>query len=243
MNVKGMTHRNHIPGKCSIDNNTADTDYDEELNKKTAHSSAYLWLHRQFGLLTPRRRFLSTVFIVGAFCLTFSIRRITVFSSSLGGTVATKNSRPGVYPRYIQYAYDRNVTENKSLRLEPNAEHYPSKRVMFEPMSEPKNQEILADSDEYETGQLEIFETADCKAQYSWQMASFPTCNNVLEFDLTSLFDCDTGVEKARLLANGFWRDVWSVREGRNDEKRVLKTMRYPHDYSKFRTALQKCNM
>ena len=67
-------------------------------------------------------------------------------------------------------------------------------------------------------GRLESFETADCKAQYSWQMGSFPICNYIYELDLTD--------EHARFLANGYWRDVWAVTEEESGEARVLKTMR-----------------
>jgi hypothetical protein len=37
------------------------------------------------------------------------------------------------------------------------------------------------------------------------------------------------GKESVRLIANGYWRDVWIMRDSFN--KTVFKTMRYEHDY------------
>ena len=81
--------------------------------------------------------------------------------------------------------------------------------------------------------QSDTFETDTCKAQYKWQKQSFPTCNLLLEKDLTDLgsvlpmvnpkFDKNNPStfhesavvikSKVQLIANGYWRDVWRVIE------------------------------
>jgi serine/threonine protein kinase len=53
-----------------------------------------------------------------------------------------------------------------------------------------------------------------------------------MEQDLTNLWQNSTAQDTyARYLANGYWRDVWTVKEA-SDETTVLKTMRYEHDYT-----------
>jgi hypothetical protein len=90
-------------------------------------------------------------------------------------------------------------------------------------------QEELLDSKEYRGGLVDKFETKDCKAQYEWQKNSFPTCNHLFEQDLTHLELDVNGNDTVRMLAHGYWRDVWRVQE--RQEKVVLKTIRYEHDY------------
>jgi serine/threonine protein kinase len=90
-------------------------------------------------------------------------------------------------------------------------------------------QEDLENSKDYRGGRAERFENEVCKAQYEWQKQSFPTCNFLFEQDLTHLaLDAD-GNESVRLLASGYWRDVWKVQDGQ--DRTVLKTIRYEHDY------------
>ena len=112
----------------------------------------------------------------------------------------------------------------------------------------------------YEHEQPDTFETDDCKRQYEWQVQSYPTCNLLLEKDLTDLHSTihmtnPTNITdiretpKVRLIANGYWRDVWRVieQQQQQDEEEeesgsdtslqgnygpvVLKTIRYEHEY------------
>ena len=75
----------------------------------------------------------------------------------------------------------------------------------------------------------EPMETQDCIARYNWQTAVYPTCNTMHEFaDLTHLSDgLDDATVVTKLLANGFWRDVWVVTDDHG--VRVVKTLRYKH--------------
>ncbi len=91
-----------------------------------------------------------------------------------------------------------------------------------------KAQEHLLDSKDYENEAADPFEKGDCVAQYDWQKRSVPTCNHIMEQDLTN-FQLDTGDESVRLLAHGYWRDVWKVKDTK--DLVVMKTMRWQHDF------------
>jgi serine/threonine protein kinase len=134
-----------------------------------------------------------------------------------------------VYPRYVRHL----IVDEKSHfdKLDMNMDYYPSKRTIYVSPEELKAQEHLWDGGYYRRNRVEQFETDTCKAMYDWQLKSFPTCNTLYEFDLTNLRAKSTKDMQVRLLNNGYWRDVWMVREGETQEKRVLKTIRYEHQY------------
>eukprot|EP00934_Nitzschia_sp_Nitz4_P007085 Nitzschia sp. Nitz4//scaffold21_size171442//91072//93100//NITZ4_002171-RA/size171442-augustus-gene-0.184-mRNA-1//1//CDS//3329542441//7075//frame0 len=111
-------------------------------------------------------------------------------------------------------------------RMDPNLHRLRNEPFAVEVESTFKAmQEHLKDSDDYEIRLSEKFETGHCKAMYKWQTQSFPNCNSVFEQDLTQLRK-----EQVRLIANGYWRDVWRV-QAANDTV-ALKTLRYVHKIS-----------
>jgi hypothetical protein len=83
---------------------------------------------------------------------------------------------------------------------------------------------------------IDIVENDECQLQYTWQKTSFPTCNSVHEFDGTKPWSKISNRRQKlyRIIGNGFWRDVWIVNyeHGIHDEKGVLKTMRYYHNFT-----------
>jgi len=118
--------------------------------------------------------------------------------------------------------------------LDLNMELYPSKRqTPGSTEAAQLRQKHLTDSHSYDHGLADEFETKDCKAQYSWQLSSFPNCNSLFEIDFSEqMFQS----RKNRLVAHGYWRDVWTMRNPGNNtasgrDRIVCKTMRYMHDY------------
>jgi hypothetical protein len=93
-----------------------------------------------------------------------------------------------------------------------------------------EKQESLQDSKKYRHGMADQFEDGECVAQHDWQKYSYPTCNLLMERDLTALALDAEGKSSVRLLANGYWRDVWKARDPYN--LAVVKTMRYEHEYA-----------
>jgi hypothetical protein len=140
------------------------------------------------------------------FCLAFSVRSMASMPVFLHISDSILTSNVSVFPRTVRYIVvnDHARVERLPLSMSPGV---PKREVKARGNTSNKS-----------PGRLESFETTDCKAQYSWQMGSFPTCNHVYELDLTD--------EHARFLANGYWRDVWAVTEEGTGEARVLKTMR-----------------
>jgi hypothetical protein len=80
-------------------------------------------------------------------------------------------------------------------------------------------------SRDYRRGLADPQESESCKAQYDWQLAYRPSCNHVMEQDLTRLEIDANNDTYVKILANGYWRDVWKLQGVRPDEKTVLKTM------------------
>lgn len=91
-----------------------------------------------------------------------------------------------------------------------------------------ERQQELKNSREYRHNTVDEFETEECVAQYEWQKSMFPTCNLLFEQDLTHLQSYND-IEVVRLIAHGYWRDVWKVDNGNNTV--ALKSIRYEHDY------------
>jgi hypothetical protein len=169
--------------------------------------------------------------MMGAFCMLYLLLWMADYQPVLVFVVPRKILRAGEFPRCVQYSFDQNDRGGRVDRLKPNAESSPLKRVILNPMSDPLDQQRITDSREYTHTATEEIETDDCKAQYQWQLTSYPTCNLVHEFDLGSVYDHETGKAKLRIIAHGYWRDVWVVREEISNAKRVLKTLRYQHEF------------
>mmetsp|Transcript_10335 Transcript_10335/g.23177 ORF Transcript_10335/g.23177 Transcript_10335/m.23177 type:complete len:546 (-) Transcript_10335:2253-3890(-) len=72
-----------------------------------------------------------------------------------------------------------------------------------------------------------------CTAQYEWQERSYPSCNQVFEFDMSEPYITGSdgmAYENFRIVNNGYWRDVSMVREW-DGHKMAVKTMRYEHEF------------
>jgi hypothetical protein len=163
-------------------------------------------------------------------------------------------------PRTLGHYYA--LTDSESFvgteRLDPNLSLSKTRitKEKFMTKEEVKRQKRLLDSESYDDGAADTMEDQgkDCVAQYDWQEKSFPSCNNVMELDMTNLnllpmfhenhynnkHDLPVASSSlhsySKLIAHGHWRDVWRVEnllryKGKEEETFILKTMRYEHDY------------
>jgi len=73
--------------------------------------------------------------------------------------------------------------------------------------------------------QVDPFQTKKCRLQYDWQDSHFPSCNLLLEIDMTNF-----EASNMDFVGNGAYRDVWVVNEP-NGVHRVLKTLRYKREF------------
>jgi serine/threonine protein kinase len=139
-------------------------------------------------------------------------------------------------PRYVRFivADDDHQNVPKVNRLDLNMELYPSKRRVYISVQDRKRRSAVRDnSADYEEGLADEFETDECKAQYDWQKASYPTCNSIHEMDMLGSLQYggknrDHGDTNLKFLDHGYFRDVWLM--GLNN-RFVLKTLRYEQDF------------
>jgi hypothetical protein len=147
-----------------------------------------------------------------------------------------------------------------------NNSHTPQHRLV-KPMISRHAREELQDSSAYQDAQPDQFESKRCKAQFDWQKTAYLTCNLHHELDMTMPLLLSNNInhisnndrqypqqpadtttdERLRLVANGYYRDVWVTNDYyhadiaatakaknttvSNSNKIVLKTLRYEHDF------------
>jgi serine/threonine protein kinase len=121
-------------------------------------------------------------------------------------------------------------------------------------IEEEESQQKLRDSKRYRGITPAGATNETCELRYEWQKQYHPNCNPVHENDFTKFFaESNTGVdENIRLVASGYFRDVWKVpdsasdsasasasaRDGDDDSKErqrqwvASKTLRYKHAYT-----------
>lgn len=174
------------------------------------------------------------------------------------------------YPRMVECTrnggfssvlWPKNNTATAASDLQSRLVRY---RQVVIPMSDPDVQKrISSHSADREVARMPEFETDECKAQWAWQKQSIPTCNPIHEVDMTNPIllhqrqlqqqehNVSNDSEALRLVANGFWRDLWIVQTATTSNriilqqedasllpsqhdtanKFVLKTIRYQHPF------------
>jgi hypothetical protein len=135
-------------------------------------------------------------------------------------------------PRVVRLSNNDNDSDHRIFlkKFNPKEKIANSVRYIKRPMANSDDLLRLKDSDEFEHGMADRFETSKCKAQYDWQKTSFVNCNTVHEVDMVKPISLDMKIGEARHVGNGFWRDVWSIPEEITNQYRVLKTIRLEHE-------------
>lgn len=182
------------------------------------------------------------------------------FTESRGRQLQSFAEKPRVVGHY--YTLPDSESYFGTERIDPNLkrlyDNTQSKinRGAFMTEDEVESQEHLLDSRSYDNNAADPLshQGKDCVAQYDWQETSFPSCNILMEVDITNLNLLPMFHEEhynnkhdlplasswlhsySKLIANGHWRDVWRIENllrhnGKQEETFILKTMRYRHDY------------
>ena len=150
--------------------------------------------------------------------------RLFIFSGLSFGDVSTMTKQSSSYQSQPRYVILRNSDYDKVDRvhlgniigLDSNPQRFLNGTTAHRSQGKYKG-----------PGKKETFENFDCKAQYPWQMMSFPSCNTLYEYAFSIL------LEGGKLIANGYFRDIWHVEVGFLPPTDVaLKTLRYQHDYT-----------
>ena len=114
-----------------------------------------------------------------------------------------------------------------AIAIDPNKvpSHTTKGRTIHVSKKALSKQAKLHDSESYDGTKPDIFEKDDCERLYDWQLTSYPSCNIILEQDMTDLGwssipsssdeessnDDDEEIVKVKLLGNGYFRDVWKL--------------------------------
>lgn len=135
-------------------------------------------------------------------------------------------------PRTVGYYFNDDGSLLGTQRLDPYLERRQKEKSVYVEEGGLGRQIHLKDSRDYRN-RLPDEIPEGCEPQYEWQTTTFPSCNNAMEMDLTTLYV--TGLdgvshEATRLVNNGYWRDVWMVREF-DGSKVAAKTMRIEHEF------------
>ena len=116
-------------------------------------------------------------------------------------------------------------------------EVYPTKRLVQWTSDDETGRRNLLNSadfwDEDEAGLYPYRDVPECIPMHEWQTTSFPSCNDVHQVDLSDLsYGRNRRHRQVRIVATGFFRDVWAIREYDGMTLAVLKTLRYEHNYN-----------
>lgn len=130
------------------------------------------------------------------------------------------------------YFVDGYISSINSLPIH-NPDRYPSKREVYWTDEDEEGQDLLNDEKYYDKHRREEPLDKSCEL-FDWQRHIKPTCNSIHENDLTDFFieNNDKADERVRLIAHGFWRDVWKIRRDGKDSWSAFKTIRTEHDYT-----------
>jgi hypothetical protein len=164
--------------------------------------------------------------LTASFCYDLNISETTNFRSR---HLSPARRAVRLFPRVILYAADVTGDFQRTM-LEGEVDWEPPKRNVTD-MGDAEARTIIMVDDDLE---LDDVEDENCKLQYEWQKASFPTCNSVHEVDATNPFTKHRhGYKKQyEIMGKGYWRDVWMVNSEYGDDRGVYKTMRYEHDFT-----------
>lgn len=101
------------------------------------------------------------------------------------------------------------------------------------PLGNPMRENKIANSKDYlDLNEVDASLHDDCALQYEWQTRSFPNCNILHEFDLTTPFDqWDENRTRYQYLTHGFYRDVLSTLDDVGVEI-IFKPIRLRHDFT-----------
>lgn len=142
--------------------------------------------------------------------------------------VRLREARPEMLGYYFR---DVSASSHVGVQRLPRLDLRQRRKSVEAPGTGTAGQNLLKRSKEYWHGMADPIEEGDCVVQHEWQKTTFPSCNALHEFDLTYLPSReDDRAASVKILGNGYWRDVWRVREY-DGTPLVLKTIRYEHDF------------
>jgi len=180
-----------------------------------------------------KKKQIQVISLFWTFIIVFNIKNMFVIltNNSFG---LTRKSNTIAHPKILGCYFSSDSHEIVKIKRLPiyDDERYPSKRLVHWTTENEEFEKNLRNSMKYSRAKAEEVESEQCKLPHKWQSNSYPTCNQVHESDFTLFFNEGVRVEeRLRLIDNGFFRDVWSVKE-ENGVTVVLKNLRHSHQHS-----------
>lgn len=155
----------------------------------------------------------------------------------------------GYFPKHPSKKWDlyAPLLRYTFVRIDPNVQNYPSKRVV-RPIGNFEAQLAIEADEEYYTYNFinpDLNET--CQLKFHWQKKSLPNCNTIHEFEFASPMRTSsdgnlTLKSRFSLISEGYWRSVFLVNEdglvhlkinsSQTANNFIFKAMRITHEFS-----------
>lgn len=182
-------------------------------------------------------RFIVLILLVGIYVIIVTLVSNDVRPAHVRLVSMKPRAKPLIIGCYFNHTIETSVVlKVRPLKVHDEENRYPSKRQVEWTARDENFQKELRDSKKYKKEMPEQREKNGCKLPFEWQRRYIPTCNCIHEYDFTSFYmESSTGVdEHRRLVASGFWRDVWKIQdEGIPKQSWVAaKTLRTIHPYT-----------
>lgn len=156
------------------------------------------------------------------------------------GSVEGKSGHPRIFGYYYDDAEASRLKIPPPRRLPVDATlYYPPKRKVRWTDYEERGRKLLLNSvpftNEDHRSLKPYQDNPECVPMHDWQTKSFPACNDIHQVDLFDLsYSRNRLHRQVRILAHGYFRDVWAVREYNGLTLQVLKTIRYEHEFDEW---------
>lgn len=157
-----------------------------------------------------------------------------------GGREEVQVGHPRILAYYFGDADASLLTLPSTRRLPADATfYYPPKRTVRWTNSDERGRKLLLNSvpftNEDHRALKPYQDFPECVPMHDWQTKSFPACNDIHQVDLSDLsYSRNRLHRQVRIIAHGYFRDVWAVREHDGLTLQVLKTIRYEHDFDEW---------
>mmetsp|Transcript_22465 Transcript_22465/g.48795 ORF Transcript_22465/g.48795 Transcript_22465/m.48795 type:complete len:519 (+) Transcript_22465:253-1809(+) len=178
-----------------------------------------------------------------AAALLFHPREATGRRRRLSSNIMTRmgyEARPKVFAYYFEEAASSQLSSKlMSGALPLDIYLHPSKAEVEWTEEDENGQRRLLNSQYYggdEHRALRPYQdNPECVPMHEWQTRSFPTCNNVHQIDFNDLDNKkNQKYRQVSVLAHGYFRDVWGIREFDGITMQAFKTLRFRHSWDEW---------
>lgn len=155
------------------------------------------------------------------------------------------NGKPRVFGYYFAYVQTSSLAQRPPSRLPVHWENalyelYPSKRMVPWDDRDREAQESLRNSEPYNepnhNPMRPYAKQKECVPMHVWQTRAYPNCNLLHERELRKFFHKQKGKyhELVHLIAHGYFRDVYMIKDVDTTSNIALKTNRFARRFDQW---------